>query len=259
MNHVVKKTMVNTREKETKINSKVVKYLTISFLLIHFAVRAENWAQWRGPNGNGVVPSAKPPTHWSEKNNIRWKVPIDGEGASTPIIWKDKIFLLSVIDTGKVDHSLPRPEDQTKRVFDITHPNTTYEYIVLCLDRKSGTTLWRRVATRLIPHEGTHRDNNYASAPPTTDGKLLYCWFGSAGLFCYDLEGNKVWERNLGEVKIGASLGEGCSPVLYKDKLVILRDNRGQSTIQVLNAKNGETIWKKNRNTRNGWATPAFV
>ena len=176
---------VNTREKETKINSKLVKYLTISFLLIHFVVKAENWAHWRGPNINGAVPSAKPPTHWSEKNNIRWKVPIDGEGASTPIIWKDKIFLLSVIDTGKVDPSLPRPEDQPKRVFDITHPNTTYEYIVLCLDRKSGKTLWSRVATRLIPHEGTHRDNNYASASPTTDGKLLYCWFGSAGLFCF--------------------------------------------------------------------------
>jgi outer membrane protein assembly factor BamB len=220
---------------------------------------AESWAHWRGPSANGVVPSAKPPTHWSEEKNIRWKVPIDGSGASTPIIWQDKIFLLSVIDTGNVDPSLPRPEDQPKRVFDITHPNTEFKFLVICLDRKNGKELWRRVATRLIPHEGTHRDNNYASASPTTDGKLLYCWFGSAGLFCYDLEGNKVWERNLGEVKIGASLGEGCSPVLYKDKLVILRDNRGQSTIQVLNAKNGETIWVKNRNTRNGWATPAVV
>ena len=220
---------------------------------------AESWAHWRGPNANGVVPSAKPPTHWSEKKNVRWKAPIDGVGASTPIIWRDKIFLMSVIDTGKVDPSLPRPEDQPKRVFDITHPNTEFKFLVLCLNRKNGKELWRRVATRLIPHEGTHRDNNYASASPTTDGKVLYCWFGSAGLFCYDLEGNKVWERNLGDVKIGASLGEGCSPVLYNDKLVILRDNRGQSTIQVLNAKNGETIWKKNRNTRNGWATPAVV
>ena len=240
-----------------------MKILNISFfvLLIHLALKADNWnwAHWRGPSASGVVPSAKPPTHWSEKKNVRWKVPIDGAGASTPIIWKDKIFLLSVIDTGKVDPSLPRPEDQPKRVFDITHPNTEFKFLVICLDRKNGKELWRRVAVRLIPHEGTHRDNNYASASPTTDGKLLYCWFGSAGLFCYDLEGNKVWERNLGEVKIGASLGEGCSPVLYKDKLVILRDNRGQSTIQVLNAKNGETIWVKNRNTRNGWATPAVV
>ena len=120
------------------------------------------------------------------------------------------------------------PEDQPKRVFDITHPNTTYEFIVLCLDRKTGKTLWRRVATKMIPHEGTHRDNNFASASPTTDGERLYCWFGSAGLFCYDLEGKKLWERNLGKAKVGASLGEGCSPVVHKGKLVVLRDHQGQ-------------------------------
>ena len=221
--------------------------------------KASNWHHWRGPDANGVAPTAKPPTHWSEKKNVRWKAPVEGFGTSTPIVWGNKVFLLAAINTGKVDPSLPRPEDQPKRVFDITHPNTTYEFIVLCLDRKMGKILWRRVATRLIPHEGTHRDNNFASASPTTDGERLYCWFGSAGLFCYDLEGKKIWERNLGKVKIGASLGEGCSPVLHKGKLVLVRDNRGQSTIHVLNAKNGETIWMKNRNTRNGWSTPAVV
>mgnify|MGYP001430080225 CR=1 FL=1 len=221
--------------------------------------KASNWAHWRGPEANGVANGSNPPVTWSEKKNVRWKVPIDGFGTSTPIIWKNKIFLLSVVDTGKIDPSLPRPEDQPKRVFDITHPNTTYEFVVLCLDRKTGKTLWRKTATKIIPHEGTHRDNNFASASPTTDGERIYCWFGSAGLFCYDLEGKKLWERNLGKAKIGASLGEGCSPVLHKGKLVMLRDHQGQSSIQVLDAKNGKTLWKKNRDTRNGWSTPAVV
>jgi outer membrane protein assembly factor BamB len=221
--------------------------------------KSNNWHHWRGPEASGVAPTAKPPVSWSEKRNVRWKVPVDGSGASTPIIWKDKIFLLSVVDTGKIDPSLPRPEDQPKRIFDITHPNTEFEFLVICLDRKNGKELWRRVATRLIPHEGTHRDNNFASASPTTDGERLYCWFGSAGLFCYDLEGKKLWERNLGKVKIGASLGEGCSPVVHKDKLVVVRDNQGQSSILVLDAKNGKTLWRKNRDTGNGWATPAVV
>ena len=123
-----------------------------------------DWQHWRGPDTNGVASSSNPPTHWSEKKNIRWKVPVEGAGASTPIIWKDKIFLLSVVDTGKVDSALPRPEDQPKRVFDITHPNTEFKFLVLCLDRKTGKELWRRVATRLIPHEGTHRDNNWPHA-----------------------------------------------------------------------------------------------
>ena len=120
--------------------------LKFTFLLVYTFVFAHGekedlpdlWNEFRGPNANGVVPSAKPPTHWSEKKNIRWKVPIDGAGASTPIIWKDKIFLLSVINTGKVDPSLPRPEDQPKRVFDITHPNTEFKFLVLCLNRKNG-------------------------------------------------------------------------------------------------------------------------
>jgi outer membrane protein assembly factor BamB len=108
---------------------------------------------------------------------------------------------------------------------------------VLCLDRHTGKVLWRQTATKLIPHEGAHRDNNFASASPTTDGERLYCWFGSAGLFCYDLDGNKLWERNLGKIKMGASLGEGCSPVVHDGKIVIVRDHSRQSSIEVLNAK----------------------
>ena len=242
-----------------------LKYLLFLSFCIHLGAkdfqqyRSENWHHWRGPDANGVSKSANPPLHWGENQNIRWKVPVEGEGMSTPIIWKDKIFLLSAINTGKIDPSLPRPEDQPKRVFGITHPNTEHVFIVLCLDRKTGKTLWRREATRKIPHEGTHGDNNFASASPTTDGQRLYCWFGSAGLFCYDLDGKKLWERDLGKVKIGASLGEGCSPVLHKDKLVVVRDSQGQSSIQVLNAISGKTLWKKNRNTRNGWSTPLVI
>ena len=117
--------------------------------------------------------------------------------------------------------------------------------MTLCLDRKSGKTLWRKTVTKGIPHEGTHRDNNYASASPTTDGERLYCWFGSSGLYCYDLEGKKLWERNLGKVYMGASLGEGSSPVVHDGKLILIRDHQRQSYIEVLNARDGKTLWKK--------------
>jgi outer membrane protein assembly factor BamB len=131
--------------------------------------------------------------------------------------------------------------------------------VVLCLNRKTGEEVWRKTATKLIPHEGAHGDNNFASASPTTDGERLYCWFGSAGLFCYDLTGKKLWERKLGQVRMGAYLGEGCSPVIHDGKLVIVRDHQRQSTIEVLNAKTGEPIWKKNRAESNTWATPVIV
>ena len=221
--------------------------------------KPNNWHHWRGPDANGVSTTAKPPVQWSPTNNIQWKMPVEGNGSSTPIIWGNKLFILTAINTGEVNPTLPRPEDQPKRVFGITHPNTSYEFVVLCLDRYTGKVLWRQTATKLIPHEGAHRDNNFASASPTTDGERLYCWFGSAGLFCYDLNGNKLWERNLGKIKMGASLGEGCSPVVHDGKIVIVRDHSRQSSIEVLNAKNGKLLWMVERHEKNAWATPAIV
>jgi outer membrane protein assembly factor BamB len=221
--------------------------------------KAKNWHQWRGPEANGVSRTARPPIEWSETKNVKWKVSVDGRGGSTPIIWGNKVFLLTTIDTGKVDASLPKPEDQPKRSFGIKHPNTAHRFVVLCLDRESGKELWRRIATERVPHEGHHGDNDFASASPTTDGERLYCWFGSAGLYCYDLEGKKLWERDLGKARVGAFLGEGCSPVVYEGRLVIVRDHSRQSTIEVLDAKTGRTQWKKNRDEGNAWATPRVL
>jgi outer membrane protein assembly factor BamB len=220
---------------------------------------AENWHQWRGPDANGVSRSAEPPVRWSESDNLKWKVAVEGSGSSTPIIWNNQVFLLTATNTGKVEPSLPKPEDQPKRVFGITHPNTSYRFVVLCLDRDTGEELWRRVATEVIPHEGHHGDNTFASASPPPAGERLYCWFGSAGLFCYDLNGKKLWDRDLGKATVGASLGEGCSPVVHDGKLVIVRDHARQSSIEVLNAKTGETIWKKKRDEPNAWATPQVI
>ncbi|MDA7873894.1 PQQ-like beta-propeller repeat protein [Rhodopirellula sp.] len=221
---------------------------------------ADNWHQWRGPDATGVSTTADPPVKWSEDKNVKWKVAIEGQGTSTPIIWGDKVFVLTAINTGVKDPSIPDPKDQPKtNFFDIKQPNAQHAFVVLCLDRNSGKEIWRQVATTKIPHQGAHNDNDFAPASPTTDGKHLYCWFGSAGLFCYDLQGNKIWEKKLGEVKVGSSLGEGCSPVLHEGKLVIVRDHAGQSTIEVLDAKTGKTLWKRERDEGNTWATPRVI
>lgn len=219
-----------------------------------------HWHQWRGPHATGVSRTADPPVTWSESENIKWKVAIDGQGTSTPIIWEDKVFILTAIKTDKKDISIPDPKDQPKtNFFDIKRPNQVHAFVVICLDRETGKEVWRDTAITKIPHEGAHHDNNFASASPTTDGKKLYCWFGSVGLFCYDLDGQKIWERDLGEVRVGSSLGEGCSPVLHGDRLVIVRDQRHQGAIVVLDANTGETKWRKERNEDNAWATPLVV
>ena len=220
----------------------------------------EFWHHWRGPNVTGVSATAQPPLEWSEAKNIQWKVSIDGEGGSTPIIWKDKVFLLTAIKTDKVDATIPNPEDQPKRnFFDIKTPNAFYQFVVICLDRHSGKELWRRVADERIPHEGHHGDNDFAPASPTTDGKRLYCWFGSAGLYCFDLDGNPLWKRDLGKAFVGSSLGEFFSPVVHDGKLVVVRDHSRQSTISVLDSETGNTLWEKKRDEANAWATPRVI
>jgi outer membrane protein assembly factor BamB len=220
---------------------------------------ANQWHQWRGPDANGVSRTARPPVSWSEERNIKWKVAIEGSGSASPIIWNNKVFLLTATDTGEVDPSRPRPEDQPERVFGIKHPNTFYKLVVLCLNRTNGKVLWRREARKYVPHEGHHRDNDFASAAPVTDGQRLYCWFGSGGFYCYDLEGKQLWQRDLGRASVGASLGEGCPPVVFEGKIAVVRDHSRKSSVEVLDAKTGKTLWKKERDEPNAWATPSIV
>ena len=138
----------------------------------------------------------------------------------------------------------------------ITFPNTVFRFEVLCLNRFTGKKLWQQTATEKVPHEGTHHHADFACASPVTDGERLYCWFGSAGMYCYSLDGTLLWKRDLGEVRVGASLGEGCSPVLHHGRIIIVRDHSGQSSIEVLEAATGQTVWKRTRDEKNAWATP---
>ena len=131
----------------------VFKYILVLALLSHSALLSaqstqDNWHQWRGPNNTGVSSTATPPVKWSETENIQWKVALDGNGSSTPIVWENRGFILTAIDTGIVDPNLPKPEDQPMRVFGIKHPNTEYQWVVICLDRETGDEQWRREGCR---------------------------------------------------------------------------------------------------------------
>lgn len=219
-----------------------------------------NWHQWRGPEATGVSRTARPPIRWSEQQNVRWKVPIEGQGTSTPIVWDDRVFVLTAVATAEKDASIPDPQDQPRsNFFDIKRPNQVHDFVVLCLHRATGQEIWRAVATSKVPHEGAHNDNDFASASPVTDGKRLFCWFGSAGLFAYSLDGERLWQRDLGEATVGSSLGEGCSPVLHGNRLVVLRDHSRRGSIACLDAASGETLWEHTRDEDNAWATPLIV
>lgn len=221
--------------------------------------RASNWHQWRGPDATGVAPQGNPPIEWSQSKNLKWKVEIPGQGKSTPIIWGNRVFITTAINTGKIVDGATKPEDQPERQFGIKFPNTLYRFVVLCLDRQTGKVIWEKTAVEELPNEGHHGDNSYASPSPFTDGKLLFVSFGSRGMYCFDLDGNQQWQKKLDNVQTRLSFGEGSSPVAHGDTVILTRDNETKSMILALDTKNGEVRWEAARDETSAWATPLIV
>lgn len=199
-----------------------------------------NWPHWRGPLANGFSPDADPPLKWDAQTNIQWKTPIPGRGNATPIIWQERVFVLT---------AAPNESGEAG----------AYDFIVMCLDRNTGDVVWQRAAVTAVPHERLHPTNTYASASPTTDGERLYVSFGSHGIYCYDMDGNLVWDRDLGDMQTRREFGEGSSPTLYKDSLVVNWDHEGPSFITVLDARTGQPRWRRDRDEVTSWNTPLVV
>jgi outer membrane protein assembly factor BamB len=218
-----------------------------------------NWHQWRGPRADGLAPLGDPPIEWSETKNIRWKVAVPGEGHATPIVWGDRVFVLSAVRTDRVLPALDPPKVEPPGGYKTPRPLAYYQFTVSCLNRETGDTLWRRVACDVVPHEGRHGTNTYASASPTTDGRRLYVSFGSQGLFCYDLDGNPLWDRDLGDMVTRFGWGEGASPVIHGDSLIVNWDHEGESGLYVLDPATGQTRWRADRDEPTTWVTPRVV
>ena len=214
------------------------------------------WPQWRGPLGTGVAPEADPPVHWSESRNLLWKKVLPGLGHSTPILWGHRIFVTAAVPTG----------DALKPVYDdapgshgnlpVTHRQ---RFVVLALDRGSGKVLWERTVHTRLPHEGGHYTSSLASASPITDGEHLLAYFGSQGIYCFSLEGELQWEKQMGIMRTKHGHGEGSSPVLYGETLVINWDHEGQSFVVALDKRTGKELWKIPRKEVTSWATPIAV
>jgi outer membrane protein assembly factor BamB len=227
---------------------------------------ANQWPTWRGPNADGTVTGCEPPTQWSATQNIKWKVKLPGSGSSTPIIWDEKLFLLLADSTGK--QASPEAIAKTRVKIEGAPPLPTvsnpepkiiHRFDVLCIDRTTGKFLWRKTAREELPHEGHHRDHGYASSSPVTDGKHLYINYGSRGVHCYTLEGKPVWSRGLGKMTTRRHYGEGSSPALHGNTLIVNWDHEEQSFIIALDKRTGKTLWKKDRDEITSWATPLVI
>ncbi len=239
-------------------------FATVSPLAMAENASTDNWPEWRGPLGNGVAPNGNPPITWSEEKNVKWKIPIEGNGHSTPIIWGDLLFILTAVDPeGEEVQVEEEPEERDRssrrRGRRGPQPENELEYKVLAINRHDGKIVWEKVASKELPHEGIHRTGSWASSSPVTDGEHLIAPFGSRGFYCYDFEGNLVWEKDLGDMIIKRGFGEGSSPALHGDTLIINWDHEDGSFIVALNKSTGEEIWRKSRDEATSWSTPRIV
>ncbi|MHC4400728.1 MAG: outer membrane protein assembly factor BamB family protein [Planctomycetota bacterium] len=225
-----------------------------------FASRREhNWHQWRGPSADGVAPHGNPPVCWDENTNVGWKVAVPGRGSSTPVVWEDRIFLTTAIETERTVDELPEITVEPPGGYQTQRPTSYYRFEVLCLDRRTGRARWRRTVNEEVPHEGHHPNHGYASASAVTDGRRVYVSFGSRGVYCLDVEGNLEWGRDLGDMVTRFGWGEAASPVLHGDALAVNWDHEGDSFLAVLDAATGDTRWKAGRDEISSWSTPLAV
>ena len=222
---------------------------------------ASNWHQWRGPDATGAAGNGNPPTAWGEGQNVRWKVEIPGKGHASPIVWGDRIYVLTAI-AGPADPQPEQPEPadgKRRRRRRIEKPTTAMKFSVLAIARGNGATVWERVVREEVPHEGSHPAGTWASGSPITDGAHIFAHFGSRGLFCLDMSGSVIWERDLGDMTTRRGFGEGSSPALAGDLLVVNWDHEGESFIIALNKKTGAEKWRAERDESTSWATPLIV
>lgn len=211
------------------------------------------WPQWRRPEATGVSRSASPPLEWSESKNITWKVEVTGRGSATPVVWGDRLFILSAVPVGATTGQAHEPLGGVK-------PRVPHRYLVIAMDRHTGKVVWERVAREEAPHEATHQDNGtWASSSAITDGEHVIANFESRGLYAFDMQGTPVWQNDLGDKTMRNEFGEGSTPALHGNSLVLVWDHQGQSFIVALDKRTGKELWRTNRDEIDTWATPLIV
>jgi outer membrane protein assembly factor BamB len=186
------------------------------------------WTRWRGPSGQGVVSGAGYPDTWSATENVRWKTPVPGRGNSSPIVWRDQIFLTTALDDGRL--------------------------AVLAFKRSDGARQWETVVPARTGR--SHQKNGHASATAATDGTRLYASFGSV-ILALTFDGTIVWRQDLGT--IANYHGPAGSPLLYKDRLIVYQDQSQASFIAAFDTATGRQVWRTARNASVGWGTPIAI
>ena len=225
---------------------------------------AGNWPQWRGPDGSGISNEKNLPAEWSPTKNIKWKTAIDGRAHSSPIVWGNRVFLTTAVE-GTVVPGAKAVKHTVEGGKEFLHPDSVgadkkHTFKVISIDRDTGKIAWQATAWEGTPYDNRHRKSSYAASTPATDGKLVYAFFGTEGLYAYDFKGKLAWKADLG--KLGTvGMGTGTSPILF-DNLVIVQadeENGEASFIVAVDKKTGKEAWRTPRKVQVSWSTPLLV
>ncbi len=222
----------------------------------------ENWPGFRGPFARGIAENSSPPAIWNieDGDNILWKIEVPGLGFSSPVIWEDRIFLTTAI-SGLED---PELKVGLYGSVDPVEDETIHTWKVFCYNKKNGDLVWEKTACTGIPKVKRHPKSTHANPTVATNGKYVVAFFGSEGLYCYDLKGNLIWKKDLGILDSGffiapeAQWGFASSPVIYKDRVIVQCDVQENSFIAVFDINSGEEIWRKSRDEVPTWSTPTI-
>lgn len=252
-----------------KLFTRVLIVMTLALFLVLVlnpssrAFTDASWPQWRGPSGQGISAEKNLPSYWTATTNIKWKTTIPGRGHSSPIVWGNRVFVTTAIEGEAVPGAKAAKHMMGDKEF--VHPdsigaNRKHLFKVISLDRETGKVLWEQTAFEGTPYDDRHRKSSYAASTPATDGRNVYAFFGSEGLYAYDMKGKLIWKADLG--KLGTvGMGTGTSPILYENLVIVQCDeeNGEASFIVGIDKRTGQQVWKTTRKIQVSWSTPLLV
>src|SRR5688500_14931917 len=221
------------------------------------------WPSFRGPQASGVADGQQLPDRWDGKTgeNILWRTPVPGLGHSSPVVWGDKVFVTSAVSSDPKASFRPGLYGDG----DASEDRTSQRWVLYALDRRTGKLLWERAAREGAPLEKRHIKSTYANSTPATDGRVVVAWFGSQGVYAYDLKGRPLWTVDLGRLDLGAydippyEWGPASSPVIWNGLVILQCDTQADSFILALDAATGKTVWKTERDEIPSWGTPTVA
>jgi outer membrane protein assembly factor BamB len=218
------------------------------------AAPAQDWPQFRGPNGNGVLDKLEHPVEWSNESNIAWSVELTGSGLASPVVQGDLVFLATAVGAAPSVSFSEGVSDMRPKT-----PSSAVKFDVICLSLRDGTTQWSKTVVEKKPEFPIHGSNSYATETPATDGQRLFVYFAAVGVIAaLDFQGNELWRQDVGAYPTGNGFGTGSSLTIGDGKVFIQCDNDEKSFVVAFDGATGNELWRKERSGKTSWATPFF-